>query len=200
MVREQTQSEATLLVYVQHTASFCAHLDSKNIKYSKFEGVILPPNSDGGKTCREFRRHELTLKGCDDISKIISGWDPPSDSNKRALFPCPHCPALVRNLQTHLKVCRPFKRKSARIAKAPQKTPAAQLNRASQTSRQRQAGQKSQNTQRSWIDHYVRLKKIAWGFRPGAPSTSSMKSKGKLVTAWKTFVEGGGIETDKRCH
>jgi len=51
-----------------------------------------------------------------------------------------------------------------------------------------------------YLRHLSRLKRIGGHSRRAAPSRASSKLKAQTVSAWKTFIRGGAVETNRRHH
>ena len=51
-----------------------------------------------------------------------------------------------------------------------------------------------------YLKHLKRIKKLGGYPRTPAPSRSSSKSKAYSYSSWKTVIEGGAVETNKRRH
>ena len=76
VIRKQNDT-TTLWVYIHYTASFCEHLKSKNIEYTKSETAMVEDGYDHGITFHKFVWHEITIKYTDDFAKLLSDWHIP---------------------------------------------------------------------------------------------------------------------------
>lgn len=94
---------------------------------------------------------------------------------KRELTLCAYCKNGVKDIDSHLERCP--KRKELEMA---------------------QARMRAELKEQAELEHFKRLKRLGGYLRTPTPSRSSGKSK--TYSAWRTVIEGGAVETNKRHH